>query len=102
MPPTKNDELKGQSHLVRIVAATLDIKLPAEKEILFRGSLLRKAKAELAGLSPQFLVRLFESAAGTDFPDADVVEFRQDLEIHLARYLDLAQFKASRPTTAAK
>jgi hypothetical protein len=97
MAATKNEELKGQTHLVRVVAATLEIKLPAKKEIQFRGSLLRKAKSELSALAPQFLVRLFEAAAGTEFPDADVVEFRQDLELHLARYFDLAQFKAPLP-----
>lgn len=100
MATTKNEELKGQSHLVRTVISTLEINLPAEKEIQFRGSLLRKAKSELAALAPQFLVRLFEAACGTDFPDADVVEFRQDLELHLARYFDLSQFKAARTAPA--
>ena len=39
--PTKNEELKGQSLLVRSVAATLEIKVPAEREKRFRATLLR-------------------------------------------------------------
>ena len=99
---TKNEEIKGQSHLVRVVAATLEIRLPSEKEIQFRGSLLRKALTELSGLQPQFLIRLFESAVAAEFPDSDIVEFRHALEVHLARYLDLSQFKAARANSAAK
>lgn len=94
---TKNEELQGQTHLVRVVAATLEIKVPAANEIRFRGSLLRKATAELASLKPQFLIRLFESAATTDYPDADVVAFRQALETQLARYLNLTAYKAPKP-----
>jgi hypothetical protein len=93
--PTKNEELKGQSHLVRVVIATLEIRLPSDKEIQFRATLLRKSAAEIATLPPQFLVRLFEAAAGADFPDPDIVEFRHLLELQLARYFDLAAFKAA-------
>jgi len=94
---TKNEELKGQSHLVRVVIATLEIRVPSDKEIQFRGTLLRKSLSELPGLPPQFLVRLFEAAAAADFPDADIVEFRHALELCLARYFDLAAFKSPRP-----
>lgn len=95
MATTKNEELQGQSHLTRTVIAALEIKVPAPKDIRFRGSLLRKATAELAATPPQFLIRLFEAAASTDYPDADVVAFRQALETQLGRHFNLAEFKAT-------
>ncbi len=92
---TKNEELQGQSQLTRTVIAALEIKVPAPKDIRFRGSLLRKAAAELPATQLQFLIRLFEAAAATDYPDADVVEFRQTLETHLGRHFGLSEFKAA-------
>jgi hypothetical protein len=92
---TKNEELQGQSQLTRTVIAALEIKVPAPKDIRFRGSLLRKATAELSATTPQFLIRLFEAAAGTDYPDADVVEFRQALETQLGKHFNLTEFKAT-------
>ena len=94
---TKNEELQGQSHLTRTVIAALEIKVPATKDIRFRGSLLRKATAELAATTPVFLIRLFEAAATTDYPDSDVVEFRQALETQLGKHFNLAEFKAVGP-----
>ena len=94
MATTKNEELQGQSQLTRTVIAALDIKVPAPKDIRFRGSLLRKATSELASTPPQFLIRLFESTASTDYPDADVVAFRQALENQLGKHFNLAEFKA--------
>jgi hypothetical protein len=92
---TKNEELQGQSQLTRTVIAALEIKVPAPKDIRFRGSLLRKATAELSGTPPQFLIRLFEAAAATDYPDSDVVAFRQALETQLGKHFNLSEFKAS-------
>jgi hypothetical protein len=94
MATTKNEELQGQSQLTRTVIAALEIKVPAPKDIRFRGSLLRKAITELANTKPQFLVRLFEAAATTDYPDPDVVAFRHALEPHLGRLFNLAEHKA--------
>lgn len=91
---TKNEELQGQSQLTRTVIAALEIKVPAPKDIRFRGSLLRKATAELSSTPPQFLIRLFEAAASTDYPDADVVAFRQALETQLGKHFNLAEFRA--------
>lgn len=91
---TKNEELQGQSQLTRTVIAALEIRVPAPKDIRFRGSLLRKATAELAATPPQFLIRLFEAVASTDYPDADVVEFRQAIETQLGKHFNLAEFKA--------
>lgn len=92
-PTTKNDELKGQSLLVRSVAATLDIKVPGKMDCKFRGTLLRKAAAELATMPPGLIIRFFESACGCDFPDADVVEFRVACERALSGHLNLAEYK---------
>lgn len=98
MATTKNEELQGQSQLTRTVIATLEIKVPAPKDIRFRGSILRKATAELASTPPQFLIRLFEATAGTDYPDADVVTFRQALETQLGKHFNLSEFKAQAGT----
>lgn len=91
--PTKNEELKGQSLLVRSVAATLEIKVPADTEKRFRATLLRKAKAEVATMPAGLLIRFFESACACDFPDADVVEFRIACERALAPHLALSAYK---------
>ena len=99
---TKNEELKGQTHLTRAVIAALEIKVPAPKDIRFRGSLLRKSTAELATTAPNFLIRLFEAAATTDYPDADVVAFRHALENQLGKHFNLSEFKATTPTPSAK
>lgn len=93
--PTKNEELKGQSLLVRSVAATLEIKVPADTEKKFRATLLRRAAADLAGMPSGLLIRFFESACGCDFPDADVVSFRVACERALAPHLDLSAYKAT-------
>lgn len=95
--PTKNEELAGQSQLVRVVAATLEIKSPDKTEIKFRGALLRKATAEMTTIKPAFLVRLFEAACGVDFPDSEVVAFRIACERSLAGTLDLAAYRLTRP-----
>lgn len=100
MPPkptttTKNEELKGQSLLVRSVAATLEIKLPADTEKKFRGTLLRRATADLPGMPPGLLIRFFEAACSCDFPDPDVVAFRIACERALAPHLDLSSYKAT-------
>lgn len=104
MPPktTPNEELKGQSLLVRTVAATLVIRVPSAKEKRFRASLLRKVASEIATMPAGLLIRLFESACDADFPDDDVVEFRGQCEIILAKYLNLAEFKAAPAAPAAK
>lgn len=94
-PATKNEELKGQTHLTRAVIAALEIKVPAPKDIRFRGSILRKSTAELATTPPNFLIRLFEAAAAADFPDADVVAFRHALETALGKHFNLTEFKAT-------
>lgn len=90
---TKNEELKGQSLLVRTVAATLEIKVPADAEKKFRATLLRRAGADIAAMPPGLLIRFFESACACDFPDADVVAFRFTCERALAPHLDLANYK---------
>lgn len=97
---SKSEELKGQSHLVRTVAATLDIRVPDDTEKQFRATLLRKATAEINTISTVMLIRLFESACGVEFADPDVIEFRHACERILAGHLDLAKYKA--PRAAAK
>jgi hypothetical protein len=92
---TRNEELKGQSLLVRSVAATLDIKVPADTEKKFRATLLRRATADLAGMPSGLLIRFFESACACDFPDADVVGFRVACERALAPHLDLSAYKST-------
>ena len=99
-PSTRNEELKGQSLLVRSVAATLDIKVPAEAEKKFRATLLRRALADLAAMPPGLLIRFFESACACDFPDPDVVAFRIACERALAPHLNLSAYKATVPTAA--
>lgn len=91
---TKNEELKGQSLLVRSVAATLEIKVPAEREKRFRATLLRRAAADLPSMPPGLLIRFFESACACDFPDPDVVDFRIACENVLSGPLGLAAYKA--------
>ena len=91
---TKNEELKGQSLLVRTVAATLEIKVPADTEKKFRATLLRRAEADIAAMPPGLLIRFFEAACACDFPDADVVAFRIVCERALAPHLDLIAYKA--------
>jgi len=100
--PTKNAELQGQSLLVRTVAATLEIKVPADKEKRFRATLLRRVAGELATMPQGLLIRLFESACGADFPDADVVDFRIKCEYILAKVLNLAEFKSAPAAPPAK
>lgn len=95
--PTKNEELKGQSLLVRSVAATLEIKVPAEREKRFRATLLRRATADIPAMPPGLLIRFFESACDCDFPDSDVVAFRIACENVLAKHLNLAEYKQPAP-----
>ena len=97
---TKNEELKGQSLLVRSVAATLEIKVPSEREKRFRATLLRRAEADLAEMPSGLLIRFYESACGCDFPDPDVVEFRLACANVLSGPLGLAAFKT--PKASAK
>ena len=95
---SKSEELKGQSHLVRTVAATLDIRVPDDTEKQFRATLLRKATAEIGTMSPVMIVRLFESACGVEFADPDVISFRIACERILAGQLGLAEYKAPKST----
>ena len=97
---TKNEELKGQSLLVRSVAATLEIKVPGNLDKRFRSSLLRRAKADIAGLPAGLLIRLFEAACAADFPDRDVVEFREACERALSGPLGLAAYKEPKASRA--
>ena len=99
VPTTKNAELQGQSILVRTVAATLEIKVPADKEKPFRATLLRRVTAELAAMPTGLIVRLYESACGTDYPDEDVVAFRLACASALAKTLNLAAYKAAAQTS---
>ena len=99
---SKSEELKGQSHLVRTVAATLEIKVPDDTEKQFRATLLRKATAEIGDLPAVMIVRLFESACGVEFADPDVIQFRHACERILAGHLDLAKYKAAPSTTRAR
>jgi len=89
----EKQQLKDQSNLARIVAASLDIKVPSKKEINFRAVLLRKAISELPKIQTPFLVRLYESACKVEFSDADVDAFRVACQAPLAAHLDLAAFK---------
>ncbi|MBK1884131.1 hypothetical protein JIN85_17050 [Luteolibacter pohnpeiensis] len=91
MPPKANsEELQGQTHLVRAVAATLEIKVPNAKEIRFRAALLRKAVSELSQVKPSLLIRLYESACKVDFPDPEIIAFREACQTHLGRHLELS------------
>ncbi len=65
------------------------------KMLVEMGDFSKEDAAELPATQPQFLIRLFEAAAATDYPDADVVEFRQTLETHLGRHFGLSEFKAA-------
>ena len=94
----QSEEIQQQSHLARVVASTLDIKTPNPVEIKFRGSLLRKAVAEIPTLKPNFLIRLYESACAVDFADEDVQLFRMALGRALAGHLDLVKYKATKPS----
>lgn len=93
MPKTTPPELQGQTHLVRTVAATLDIAVPSEREKKFRGTLLRKAAAEIESLKPALIVRLYEAACGVEFADDDVATFREICQRALAKHLDLSAHK---------
>jgi len=92
---TKNEALQGQSLLVRAVASALEIRVPGNLDKRFRSSLLRRAKADIAALPPGLLIRLFEAACSADFPDPDVVEFRQACERALAGPLGLSAYKTA-------
>jgi hypothetical protein len=98
--PTKNEELKGQSLLVRSVAATLSVKVPSAREITIRGAMLRRATADIPTMPPGLLIRFYEAACDCDFPDADVVAFRLACARILARVLDLAEYKQPAPARA--
>lgn len=91
--PTKNEELKGQSLLVRSVAAALSVKVPSPREVNIRGALLRRAAADLPTMPSGLLIRFYESACDCDFPDADVVAFRLACARILAKILNLAEYK---------
>lgn len=94
---SKSEELKGQTLLVRAVAASLEIKVPDETEKRFRATALRKATAEIKQYPPALVIRLYESACNVDFPDPDVTAFRHACQPILATHLNLAAFKAQRP-----
>lgn len=91
--PTKNEELKGQSLLVRSVAACLGVKVPSAREINIRGAMLRRAAADIPTMPPGLLIRFYEAACDCDFPDADVVAFRLACARNLAKVLGLAEYK---------
>jgi len=92
---TKNDEIKGQSLLVRSVAAALSVKVPSPREVTIRGALLRRAAADLATMPSGLLIRFYEAACDCDFPDADVVAFRLACSRMLAKVLNLAEYKTT-------
>jgi hypothetical protein len=96
---SKSEELKGQTLLVRTVAASLEIKVPDETEKRFRGSTLRKAAAEIKSYPAALVIRLYEAACNVDFPDPDVTAFRHACQPILAGHLDLSAYKAPRPAS---
>lgn len=98
----EKQQLKDQSNLVRIVAASLDIRIPSKKEIAFRGVLLRKSISELPKIQTAFLVRLYEAACKVEYSDADLDDFRVACQAPLAAHLSLAEFKARPSATTTK
>lgn len=98
---SRSEELKGQTLLIRTVAACLSIKVPDETEKRFRGTLLRKAACEIKAYPANLLIRLYEAACDVDFPDPDVTAFRHACEPILAGHLELAKFKQPKTSPAA-
>lgn len=86
---TKNEELKGQSLLTRSLIAALNIRVPSDTDKRFRSAVMAQTIPQLAGIQPNFLIRIFEATAEADYPDADVVQFREKVETHLAPHLGI-------------
>ena len=101
MPAPKNETLQAQTQLVRNIEAALKVDVPDAMDLKFRGSLLRKATAEISELSSGFITRLHEAACDVKFPSEEVTEFRHALQRAIAKSLGLEAYKA-KPTTAAK
>lgn len=93
---TKNEELKGQSLLTRALIASLSIKVPSDTDKRFRSAAMLTATPQLSDIQPNFLIRIFEATAEADYPDPDVVTFREAVEKHLAPHLGIQPKQGSR------
>lgn len=92
--PIKDPALQEQSRLIRTVEANLKVSFLDTTELRFRGSLLRRAAAEIPALNPTHITRLYEAACDVKFPSAEVTEFRGHLQNAIGKNLDLTKFKA--------
>lgn len=95
MPAPKNEALQAQTHLVRTIEAALKVAVPDPVDLKFRGSLLRKAAAEINDLAPAFIVRLHDAACDVKFPSDEVTVFRHALQAQIGKNLGLSAYKAT-------
>lgn len=88
-PNSEKDKATGQSQLTRYVEASLMIAFPDPSEIRFRTSLLACATSEFGALKTCYITRMYEAACKVNFPSDEVTEFRQALQVVIAKSLNL-------------
>lgn len=93
----KNEELQAQTHLTRMIEASLKVAVPDAIETRFRASLLNCAAAQLGVLKPAFVTRMYEAACDVKFPSEEVTEFRKALQRAIGRGLNLKQYRRTQP-----
>jgi hypothetical protein len=91
---TKDPVLQERARLVRLVESNLKVSFLDAQELRFRGSLLRKAAAELPGMNGTQVTRLYEAACDVKFPSDEVTTFRATLQRRIGTDLNLKEFKA--------
>lgn len=88
-PNSEKDKATGQSQLTRYVEASLKIAFPDPSEIRFRTSLLACAASEFPDLKTSYITRMYEAACEVKYPSDEVTEFRQALQVVIAKSLNL-------------
>lgn len=100
MATTKDPQVQEQSHLIRSVIANLNISFPEADELKFRTSILLCVQECLGNLSAAQITRLYEAACEVKFASDDVKAFRSNVQLVIAKNLNLARFKAARKAAA--
>jgi hypothetical protein len=90
---SEKDILQEQTRLTRTIEAALKVAIPDPEEIRFRTTLLACAAEKLSALKPAFVTRLYEAACDVKFPSDEVTQFRKQLQLVIARFLSLRQYR---------
>ncbi|MDP3851986.1 MAG: hypothetical protein U1E02_26640 [Hydrogenophaga sp.] len=93
---TKDPLLQEQTRLVRAVEANLKVVTQDPEELRFRGSLLRKAAADLPLINPSLATRLYEAVCDVDFAQPEIVTLRKSLQAAIGTQLNLKEHRAAK------